>query len=182
MTTENRRFRLPRVFLAALGLALALPLSAAASTTTAVGFFSTAPASVDATANDVAVMYLDMTATDGTATLSYFQLSLFGDVAPGPLKADMWRDNGDLQFSPASDLRISSVSFQAVGGGFPPAAMLTMGETLPSATPRRYYVSVNLAGLPPGRRISFGFLQPAHFQVTGHDATFPMQSAPTVVR
>ncbi|MDP3543402.1 MAG: hypothetical protein Q8T11_13115 [Elusimicrobiota bacterium] len=186
MTTEKRRIPFePRVFLAALGLALALSPTAAS----AAGFFSvspgsTAPASVDATSQNVPVLFVDLTPNPGPASLgSNVNLNMFGDVPANLLTATLWRDEGADGFSVAFDTPVASAAFNPPNAGFPARATLgTISEPALTGGTTRYYFTVSFNGVPPARKMSFGFQMFTDFSSTMNDLPLPFISSPTVAR
>lgn len=184
MTTEQRRTSFkPSAFLAALGLALALGPSAASATSLAVVAASTAPASVDAFATSVPVLYVDMTSSLGNTSLSNFTLNVFGDVPSNLLFGSMWRDNGDNVFNTGTDVLAASGGFLPPGGGLPARVVLNAtGEPQITGVTQRYWFAVSLSGAPSGRKLTFGFQIPADFGASNNNLPLPFVSSATLVQ
>lgn len=185
MTTENRRIPFePRAILAALGLALALFPTAANAAFFSVSPVSTAPASVDATSQNVPVLYLDLTPSPGPASLgSVVTLNMFGDVPANLLTASLWRDEGADGFSVALDTPVASAVFSPPGNGFPARASLnTASEPALTGGTTRYYFAIGFNGAPTARKLSFGFQLQTDFSSTQNNLALPFISSPTVVR
>ncbi|MBI5246675.1 MAG: hypothetical protein HY923_05800 [Elusimicrobia bacterium] len=190
MTTEKieprRASFKPHAFLAAFGLALAfLPSTASAAVFVNVIAGSSAPVSVDATASDVPVLTLRLTASGGTSSIgATTTLNLFGDVPSSQLSASVYRDDGDGVFSAGPDVLVDAKPFMPPGGGLPARAMLaTTGEPAFGAGGARYFFTVSFNGVPPGRKLSFGFQLGADLTTADpNDLVLPLYSTATIVR
>lgn len=185
MTTENRRIPFePRAFLAALGLALALLPSSAAAQMISVVAVSTAPPSVDATSQNVPIIYVDLTPSPGPVSFgSAVKFNMFGDVPANLLTASLWRDEGADGFSVALDTPVASAVFSPPADGFPARATLdASAEPALTGGTTRYYFTVSFNGAPPARKLSFGFQLFTDFSSSSNDLEVPFLSSPTVVR
>ena len=184
MTTETRRIPFePRAVLAALGLALALLPSAANAASFSVSAVSTAPVSVDAVSQNVPVLYVDLTPSGPSSLGSFVTLNLLGDVPANLLSATLWRDEGADGFSVALDTPVASAAFAPPSAGFPTRASLnTISEAPLTGGTTRYYFTVSFNGVPPARKMSFGFQMFTDFSSTTNDLPIPFFSSPTVAR